>query len=92
MRLYPLGLGTSGPTMTTSTPNGRFTNKEVITPDSEEGGIITPDFTTPVKGDKISPASIFLHKNVKDQWVWQTFKMFFLGSRFWRRIWRDAWV
>ena len=25
----------------------------VITPDSEEGGVITPDFTTPVKGAKI---------------------------------------
>ena len=24
----------------------------VITPDSEEGGVITPDFTTPVKGLK----------------------------------------
>ena len=27
-----------------------FTSKIVITPDSEEGGNITPDFTTPVKG------------------------------------------
>ena len=27
-----------------------FTSKLVITPDSEEGGVITPDFTTPVKG------------------------------------------
>ena len=26
-----------------------FTSKLVITPDSEEGGVITPDFTTPVK-------------------------------------------
>ena len=29
-----------------------FTSKLVITPDSEEGGVITPDFTTPVKGLK----------------------------------------
>ena len=31
----------------------KFTSKLVITPDSEEGGVITPDFTTPVKGAKI---------------------------------------
>ena len=37
----------------------KFTSKLVITPDSEEGGVITPDFTTPVKGAKIKPASIF---------------------------------
>jgi len=30
----------------------KFTSKIVITPDSEEGGVITPDFTTPVKGLK----------------------------------------
>ena len=30
----------------------KFTGKRVITPDSEEGGVITPDFTTPVKGLK----------------------------------------
>ena len=30
----------------------KFTSKLVITPDSEEGGVITPDFTTPVKGIK----------------------------------------
>ena len=29
-----------------------FTSKLVITPDSEEGGVITPDVTTPVKGLK----------------------------------------
>ena len=29
-----------------------FTSELVITPDSEEGGVITPDFTTPVKGLK----------------------------------------
>ena len=29
-----------------------FTSKLVITPDSEEGGVITPDFTTPVNGLK----------------------------------------
>ena len=27
----------------------KFTRKGVITPDSEEGGVITPDFTSPVK-------------------------------------------
>ena len=30
----------------------KFTSKIVITPDSEEGGVITPDFATPVKGLK----------------------------------------
>ena len=30
----------------------KFTSKIVITPDYEEGGVITPDFTTPVKGLK----------------------------------------
>ena len=30
----------------------KFTSKIIITPDSEEGGVITPDFTTPVKGLK----------------------------------------
>ena len=27
----------------------KFTRKGVITPDSEEGGVITPEFTSPVK-------------------------------------------
>ena len=45
----------------------KFTRKEVLTPDSEEGGVITPDFTSPVK----------VGENIKNQWFGQTFKFLF---------------
>ena len=37
-----------------------FTSKLVISSDSEEGGVISRQFTTPVKGIKIRAAPIFL--------------------------------
>jgi hypothetical protein len=55
----------------------KFTGKGVIAPDSEEGRVITPEFTSPVKGAKIKPASIYFRKNIKNQWFWQTFMLFF---------------
>ena len=38
----------------------KFTRKEVITPDSEDGGVITPDFTSPVKVGKKYEKSVVL--------------------------------
>ena len=37
-----------------------FTSKLVISSDSEEGAVISRQFTTPVKGTKIGAAPIFL--------------------------------
>ena len=52
-----------------------FPVKKGITPDSEEGGVITLSFTTLVKGAKIRHAPIvFCRKNIKNQWLGQTFK------------------
>ena len=49
----------------------KVTRKGVITPDSEEGGVITPEFTSPVK---VAKNPFFKRKNIKNQWFWQTFK------------------
>ena len=59
----------------------KLTRKGVITPDSEQGGVITPDFTSPVKGIK-NP--FFLEKILKISGFGRLSSSFFGASKFWR--------